>query len=385
MSVASLAESRQNRLIGINDTVTSRALLLWSQMDVARLDESWQTVGPAMVQQVTAAQYTAATGADRFTDGVSSEYDFTIEPSRLVPEAFAGIDGAGRPVEGLLYGAVTTTKEAIGAGLGPRAFEAGASFLASMVKTAVADLGRSADMVSATGKGYTQYIRVVNPGACSRCAILAGVSDYKRAFKRHPACKCTSVPVVDDGGGGTPKGLFDNPGDYFESLSPAEQERVFTKAGAQAIRDGADPVKVASARRGGTGITTSRGIGRQTVPNSGRRLEPTTIGYKADGSPIRVHTTSEGTTRRGRFGRAQERLGVDNQRLGGSRYSSTSRVRLMPESIYQVARTPAEARVLLRDAGYIETPRLNPTQRIEQAARDRQLADRLYARAGFTL
>lgn len=384
MSVADLAEKRQNRLISINDTATNRSLRLWQQMDFDALDASWQTIGPSIIAQVTAAQVASAQGADRYTSGVSTEYDFDQEPSRIAPQAFGGVDGLGRPVEGLLYGAVTATKEAVGAGLGPRAFEAGAAYLASMVKTVVADMARSADMVSATGKGYTQYVRVINPGACSRCAILAGVADYKTAFKRHPACKCTSAPVVNDKAA-VPPGMVGSVDDYFESLTAAEQERVFTKAGAQAIRDGADPMQIVSARRGATGITTSRGIGRQTRPNSGRRMQKTTIGYNADGSPVQVYTTSEGTTRRGRFGRAQQTLSVTDQRLPGARYSSTARIRLMPEEINNVARTPAEARVLLRDAGYIQLPYGSLAERTAMAATDRALADRLYARVGYQL
>lgn len=384
MSVADLAEQRQNSLIGINDTATNRSIQLWQSMNFDALDASWASVGPAIVQQVTAAQLASAKGSDSFTSRVSAEYDFTQEPSRLVPEAFAGVDGVGRPLDGLLYGAVTTTKQAVGAGLGPRAFESGASYLASMIKTAVADAARASEMVSATGKGYTQYVRVINPGACSRCAILAGISDYKTAFKRHPACKCTSAPVLNDRAV-VPPGMVGSVDDYFASLSPAQQERVFTKAGAQAIRDGADPMRVLSARRGATGITTSRGVGRQTRPNSGRRLEKTTIGYRPDGSPIQVYSTSEGTTRRGNFGRAQRDLGVTDQRLAGSRYSSTTRVRLMPEEIYNVARTPAEARVLLRDAGYITPPNASLAQRAAMARTDRDLADRLYSRAGYVL
>lgn len=381
MTVAELAEQRQNRLIGITDLATNRSTRLWRSMNFDALDASWAEVGPQVAQQVVGAQLEAAKGADRFTAQVSSQYGFTEKPSRLIPESFTNVDGAGRSVGGLLYGAVTTTKQGVGAGLGMQAFESGASYLASMIKTVVADLGRASAAVSATGRGYTEYVRVINPGACSRCAILAGVSDYKTAFKRHPACKCTSAPVEHE----APEGTFGTASDYFDSLSPAEQERIFTKAGAQAIRDGADPSRVVSARRGASGVTTSRGIGRQTTAGSGRRLERTTIGYRSDGTPIEVYTTSEGTTRRGNFGRAQSHLNVADQRLVGSRYSSTTRVRLMPESIYEVANTPAEARVLLRDAGYIDLPRVSAAERAQIAATDRALADRLYARAGYTL
>jgi hypothetical protein len=301
--------------------------------------------------------------------------------------AIAGVDGAGREVGGLLYGAVTTTKTATGSGMSlPDAFRSGAAYLASMMKTAVSDAARRSDNVAATGKGYTRYVRVVGGGACSRCAMLAGISSYQVAFPRHPACQCTAAPIPGDRDTAkVPKGLHDNFDSYFESLSTGEQDRVFTKAGAEAIRMGADPIQVVNARRGASGITTSRGIGRETRPNSGRRMQKTIIGYRSDGSPVEVYTTVEGATVRGGFAKAQKQFGVPTERLNGSRYSSTMRTRLMPESIMSIARTPAEARVLLRDAGYLTTPGLSPVQAAQQAATDRAMADRLFARAGFTL
>lgn len=381
-SVAGLAEARQNRLISINQATTNRVSRLWQGVDFDYLDTSWADVGPLMAAQVTAGQLASARGADSYTSKVSAVYDFDQETSALVAGALAGVDGQGRDVEGSLYGAVTTTKRATGAGLArAEAFHAGAAYLATIVKTMLADSGRAADMVAATGKGYTRYVRVVNPGACSRCAILSGVSDYKTAFKRHPACKCSSAPVLGDGKTKTPPGTFDNAGDYFDSLSESEQERIFTKAGAQAIRDGASPQEIVSARRGATGIRTARG----SKPNSGRRFQKTTIGRNPDGSPIQVYTTTEGTTRRGSFGKQQKLLGVAEKKRPNARYMSTSRVRVMPETVYSVARTPAEARVLLRDAGFLTTPGLSPAQQIEQALTDRKLADRLYARSGISL
>jgi hypothetical protein len=367
--VAELAQARQDRLIGINDTASRRAITLWRGVDVAALDASWAIVGPSIVAQVRAAQLAAAAGSDLFAAKVAGKYEsFEPESARIVPVAFAGVDGQGRDVAGSLLGSVTTTKKAIGAGFATeQAFAAGATYLAAIVKTIVADTSRAADMVAATGKGFTSYVRVISPGACSRCAILAGISDYKDAFKRHPACKCSSCPVVDDVGL-PPAGLFDNLDDYFDSMSKSEQDRVFTQAGAQAIRDGADPSKVVSARRGATGISTSRGVGRQTVANSGRRIERTTIGFRADGSHVEVFTTSEGTTRRGAFGRA-----------GGGR-----RVRLMPESIYEIASSPEDARILLRDGGYLITPRLSPQAAAAQRITDRARAAEIYRAAGIT-
>jgi hypothetical protein len=179
-------------------------------------------------------------------------------------------------------------------------------------------------------------------------------------------------------------GVFSSADEYFQSLSAAEQDRVFTQAGAEAIRNGADLNQVVNARRGANGIGyASHGGGRGNNIPRGHFLK-TTIGYRPNGSPVQVYTTSESTTRRGTFGKQQVLMG------------STGRVRLMPETIMQISghdKTVTQA--FLRDAGYLEyrppagvgyTPdwfaRLLP----EQQRQDRILVDRATLRYGnFTL
>jgi hypothetical protein len=152
-----------------------------------------------------------------------------------------------------------------------------------------------------------------------------------------------------------PAGLHADPQEYFDSLSEADQDRIFTKAGAQAIRDGADVSRVVSARRGAAGIGYaghSPGPHPPGVPRG--RFVKTTIGYRPNGAPVQVYTTSEGTTVRGSFGRANRDLS-ETRRADGARYSSTGRVRLMPESIVEIAGDDLELRqAFLRDAGYLD-------------------------------
>src|SRR5690606_34810087 len=86
-------------------------------------------------------------------------------------------------------------------------------------------------------------------------------------LQRHPQCDCIHVPAVED----TADDLRTDPRAYFDSLSEAEQDRIFGKAAAQAIRDGADMSRVVNARRGmytagglrlSREAATRRGIGR---------------------------------------------------------------------------------------------------------------------------
>jgi hypothetical protein len=175
--------------------------------------------------------------------------------------------------------------------------------------------------------------------------------------------------------------MFDTPTDYFESLSPAEQERVFTKSGAEAIRLGADPIKVVNARRGANRKSMSPG----TVI-SPSRIQRSLIGRKPDGSPIYGYVTVEGKSRRGAYGRVQGDLGIQMVRKG--RYRSAVRPRLMPESIIELTNDPQMRRVLLRDAGYLDPPIRNLKDNswiAEHAAiraRDRAEADAFYRSVG---
>lgn len=388
MSVLEVADARQARLIRINNTVTQRGLGLWGRM-TADFDTSYAQIEPELVAQVSAAQLVAASGANQAANGYASAYP-GFEPDRnvVIPQAFVGIDGSGRSIQGLLHGAVTTAKEAIGAGLGTqRAFETGAGYLAAMIKTALADIGRSSDLTGATGKGFTHYVRVVSPGACSRCAILAGVSSYRTAFKRHPACHCTAAPVPD--GEKAPVGRFATPDDYFASLTPAEQDRVFTKGGAEAIRAGADPVSVVGARRGAAGVEYGHTL--KTSANSGRRLVRTQIGTRPDGSPILGYTTGEGTTVRGAFGKQNAIADPRTVKVGNNRYRTVQRTRLMPETIVGLTDDVELRQVLLRDAGYMERPIRNTSnndwirEREAGIREDRDRADAFYRSIGVTL
>lgn len=341
-----LAFAHQDARARVGRKAAVGALRLWARADVGNLDQSWSRLAPSIVQLVALGQVAAASQAEPFMASLAGAYGPTVVDATVNAEAFAGVTLDGREIGPALFGAVTTTKERIAAGFGAvRSFEAGSAFLAVVVKAAIADAGRNADNALATGKGYTRYIRVVSPGACSRCAILAGRGEYRTAFRRHPACKCTTLPIPsDDPFMPTPAGFFESPEAYFDSLSPAEQERVFTKAGAFAIRNGADPISVVNARRGYFGSAPA-GV-------SVRRLKPVTIGVRADGSPLRVFATSEGTTARGAFARSEGNAALAAEKRG--RYRRTTTLRLMPEQIQIMAGgNPERARELLARYGYL--------------------------------
>ena len=324
----------------LSNRATVAGLRLWRAINPNELDQGWSRVGRTIALITTEAQLQSASLSTGFVDSVIAETSFKPLNGLTDPRQYAGVAPDGRGLTALLYGAVTETKRTTGLGwqVGS-AFEAGAAFLATAMKSAIADIARQHDQVYMNAKGVKRYIRTVSPGACSRCAILAGTFSSSVAFQRHPNCQCLAVPLPV---GNVPKGMedFSSPGAYFDSLSLAEQARIFTVDGAQAIRDGADIIQVVNARRGAYYTRTS-----SVAPN---RLRPVQIGVKADGSPLYVYATTEGTTRRGQFSRLEQR------RLAADPNYRTTTLRLMPEQIYQMAGSnPDRARELLIRYGYI--------------------------------
>jgi hypothetical protein len=331
-----------------------------------------------MVGVATAAQAGLAAGSNRYVASLGVS-DGLPAGGEVDPAMFAGVDGSGRSLETLMFGAVTTTKEGIAAGLAvPRAFEAGAAYLSAMLQTVLADTARQSDMAASVGRGYVYYIRVVQPGACGRCLILAGSDRFSRPFERHPACKCTLEPMTREA-----RDAYDP----FDGMTDEQMDRAFTKAGAQAIRDGADMQQVVSARRGAMGgIGTASGSRAPAARWRNSQMRQTVVGYRPDGSPILAYTTVEGTTRRGQFYRLNRTIGGNGESRVG-RYAQTNRVRFMPETIYDLAQSNDEVRILLIDSGYLMPSSafrgLTGTDLSAALRANRLRADRIYARNGI--
>jgi hypothetical protein len=238
--------------------------------------------------------------------------------------ALSGVASDGRPLTSLLASAVAQARQARFAPDGSRslALRVGRDALSRIVATQVQDAGRVAVGVESIARpAVTGYVRQLNLPSCSRCVVLAGrVYKTNEGFERHPKCDCVHIPTREDIAGD----VRTDPRVAFNSLTADEQNRIFTAAGAQAIRDGADLGQVVNARRG-----------MRTASVYGERLAITT----------------EGITVRGVAGRA---LGAA-ARARGARYRSSTTPRLMPEAIYGIAEDRAEALRLLRRYGYLTT------------------------------
>lgn len=260
----------------------------WRKLGPDWIGQAWAERIPTVTAAVTAAQRTAAASALANGALALAEQSTWAEPDGIVDvEAFAGTTGDGRPLDTLLKVPAATTRTLIAGGMEPaQALAAGGRQLSMMVLTEIADAGRGAAGVQIAARPRTGYVRMLNPPSCSRCVVLAG-SFYRwnKGFLRHPRCDCVHVPtMVTDQAEAFAEGLIDDPYEAFERMSEAEQNRVFTNAGAQAIRDGADMYQVVNARRGMKyrGAFTTEGTSRhgwagQILRKGQRRMTPKTI------------------------------------------------------------------------------------------------------------
>jgi hypothetical protein len=338
VSVQSLAVEHRRRRQAITGTVARAAVAAWRAVDPADVDRSWQAgVQGPVLEAVIVGQLAAASLAQMYVDAQVREQGAVITGPRLVPRAFAGTASDGRDLVSLLHQPVIAAKARIGQGDTPvEALRVAGHQLAKIVVTQITDAGRVPVGVAAVAnRNVTGYVRVLTPPSCARCAILAGrVYRVNEGFARHPRCDCTHAPLA---GADADQHTVD-PRAYFDSLDPAEQNRVFTRAGAQAIRDGADIGRVVNARRGMATTVNATGARRQTTARVFGRS---------------VFTTTEATTVRGAFGRQAAAEG-QAARSPGQRYRRATGTRLMPEQIYlEAGDDRAEAIRLLTRHGYL--------------------------------
>ncbi|AYN57410.1 head maturation protease [Arthrobacter phage Constance] len=294
----------------------------WSRIDPGDLSGSWMQ-GIAVVAGIVTTQQerAAVAGAGYVTDALAAQGEYVAPEAFLNPAAFAGTAADGRSLSTLLYSPVTTVKQQLAEGASmASALTAGRGALDMLLRVTVADAGRVASGVNVATRQSVGYVRMLNPPSCPRCSVLAGrFYRWNAGFLRHPKCDCVHVPSkgVD---AAKSEGLIHDPYEYFHSLSEQEQNEKYTKAGARAIRDGGDIFQV---------VNSQRGMSYAGISKDGTRR----------GQRSTSRFTTEGTTRRGNFGR---------------------KGRLTPEAIYQQAGSREEALRLLEANGYILPGGQNP-------------------------
>jgi len=245
-----------------------------------------------LVPAVTAIQRRVALEGSSYTATALAQQGGYVAPAGIVnPDALAGWASDGRDLDGLLMSPAFRTKALIEDGMGARqALAAGGAQLGLLLASTMADTGRTAAGIDVSARNGVGYIRMADPGCCSRCAILAGRwYEHNTGFLRHPMCNCYHCPTTREMyDGAKAEGWVDDPQQLFGVLSEAEQDRIYTKAGAEAIRNGADMNQVVNARRGMTpnGMfttegTTRRGVAYGRLAREQRRLTPEAIMLQA--------------------------------------------------------------------------------------------------------
>lgn len=278
------------------DRVSEAAVLAWSEVDPARITQSWEPITPALAAVVAAEQTRVADSAVRTSREVSVETgQYELPEAFHDPRELVGYGSQGVPLEEALYGPAIGVKTRIKGGAWVAdAMLYGMTAVSSMASTIVADTGREAMQMDMITRKQTGYVRVVEAGACSRCIVLAGkFFRWNEGFLRHPSCLCKHMPAKDrewaEG-----EGWFADPYAAFQDMSKAEQERIFGEYSSQAIRDGADIFQVVNATSPRAGMyaggrmtregTTRFGNFRQT---SQYRHRLTPYGIYGDGSRSR--------------------------------------------------------------------------------------------------
>lgn len=279
---------------------------MWDRVDPSRILDTWTTQTANVLEAFTAIQLLAAEEGAAYTAATLDAQGIRAAPdAQMVPSALVGWASDGRPLETLLEAPARVALEQLDKGMPEeKALHAGRVSVERIARTQIADTGRAAAGIDVATRNGVGWVRMVNPPVCSRCLILAGrIYRWSDGFQRHPNCDC--VHVATSVSAARREGLVDDPNDYFRSLSREQQDQLLGKAGAEAVRDGADMNQVVNARRGMT----------------------------------EAGTTTEGTTARGFASRRLASTGMT--------------VRFTPERIYREAISRTDALRLLRLHGYI--------------------------------
>lgn len=317
-TAADLSADRYRAVAQVQHALVTQVQRIWRGLSPATIASDLEgPAGAAILQATAAGQLTVAQGAQAFVAGAMAEQGGTaVAEAALTAAAFAGVAPDGGLLETLLFLPAVGVQSRLAEGLtAQEAMLGGLVDMAMYTATAVADAARTADQVAMVAdRQVVAYTRVVTLPACGRCIVLAGQQyPYSEGFQRHPRCDCRTVPLREADWAGV-----QSPDELVASMSEAQRRRVFGSDGARAIGHGADIGQVVNARRG---------------------------------MSVSGLATSEGTTRRGLYGRRA--AGGGTVRYPGDRYARASAPRLTPQQIFRQAAGRREQIALLRRYGYI--------------------------------
>jgi hypothetical protein len=323
VAVEQIAAQHAERQVVLARRTSLELRRLWRLVDRGNIAASWGGLLPQALAVLGTSQATAAASAGIYVDDVLEASGVAAEAAgRVVPGAFAGIASDGRPLASLLLQPMITTLTQLKQGASPARGMATGQFTLDMItRTQVADAGRVAVGTAIAARPQVHgYVRMVVGKTCSRCLLLAGRRySWNAGFQRHPRCDCRAIPFAEN----VPGDVATDPKAYFASLDEAGQDELLGKAGADAVRAGADLAKVVNARRG--------------MATAGQ----TETRVREDGLVVNVHHRTQTTTT------------VAGRQVFTTTEAAGRRPRLMPEQIMRDARDRDDAIRLLRLHGFL--------------------------------
>lgn len=274
------ARAHKEAIAALTSETLASVLTAWQTVLPANITGSWESQLPRVLTVMQRAQFDAAlAGGLSGLDTLAEQGDW-VEPEYFTnPRAMVGYSSTGAPLSTALHRPVSYAKQLIGQGVLPgAALDQAGMLLAGIVKTQIPDAARVSAGLDVTARPGVSYVRMVGGAACPRCIVLAGkVYLWNKGFLRHPRCNCVHIQMIDSKiSAAELEGLIQDPYEVFKGLSQAEQDRVFGKHNAEALRDGADIYQVVNARRGRNGLRTTEGTSKRGYSSalSGRRLTP---------------------------------------------------------------------------------------------------------------
>jgi len=220
---------------------------LWAEkVDPDRIAASWAAQIPTATDIVVAQSVTAASGAGLYVAAsVGSPEPVKVNALRLVDreriasQLFSGaIRSIGRINRGI------PIDEAMNSGKG----------LTQLIGAqATRDTARDAVGIAQVADTRTAgWVRYLQTPSCGRCAILAGrFYTWSDGFKRHPACDCAHRPVGYGEDVMEARASVTDPKQYFNSLSEADQNKLFGPGVSEEIRGGKNISKAVNVDRSG--------------------------------------------------------------------------------------------------------------------------------------
>lgn len=364
MTVFEVAREHEQSITGLAEATARKVVFQWSQVTHSRIKGSWGERLGAVERTVSDTQVDAAFEGSLYGASALAQVGEWVAPDGFVnASAFGGYASSGAPLRLVLERPVSYALGLIAGGVSaPEAMRRGGLLLNGIVKTQIRDSARLAASVDISTRAGVGYIRMVGPGACSRCIILAGKwFRWNEGFKRHPRCNCVHVPATEGMyNGAKAEGFIDDPYEVFKGMSPAEQDKAFGASNAEAIRQGSDIFQVVNSSRSARGITTAESTSKRGYSSSleGRRLTPEGIFREAKGNETR----------------ARELLELHNYILPGGQ-NPVGVIRGNGEGYGTLGRggTRVGARAVIEDAR--RTGVRDPYSRYTMTAAERRLAD----------